>query len=226
MAGHPCRLHSVLHPPDDAFYAVRAVLGHQQQKFIAAVADQDIGLAQTALHGCGHGLQCFISHQMSKAVVDRLELVHIDHRHAAVHLAPGKELIKIAAGVGPGQGVYEGAALHAVAAVQQQPVAAHIQPAAIRQPGDQFQHTAPAAYLDILGNDKIGFLVLELDLIQNGLAGIGLGGNAVFAPGILVPYHVAVAGLFGQDAVTVQRKHLAVLRVYQTHHIKDALQPP
>ena len=100
------------------------------------------------------------------------------------------------------------------------------QPAAIRQPGDQFQHTAPAAYLDILGNDKIGFLVLELDLIQDGLAGIGLGGNAVFAPGILVPYHVAVAGLFGQDAVTVQRKHLAVLRVYQTHHIKDALQPP
>ena len=143
-----------------------------------------------------------------------------------MHLAPGKELIKIAAGVGPGQGVYEGAALHAVAAVQQQPVAAHIQPAAIRQPGDQFQHTAPAAYLDILGNDKIGFLVLELDLIQNGLAGIGLGGNAVFAPGILVPYHVAVAGLFGQDAVTVQRKHLAVLRVYQTYHIKDALQPP
>ena len=25
---------------------------------------------------------------------------------------------------------------------------------------------------------------------------------------------------------TVQRNHLAVLRVYQTHHIKDALQPP
>ena len=123
MAGHPCRLHSVLHPSDDAFYAVRAVLGHQQQKFIAAIADQDISLTQTALHGCGHGLQCFVSHQMSKAVVDRLELVHIDHRHTAVHLAPGKELIKIAAGVGPGQGVYEGAALHAVAAVQQQPVA-------------------------------------------------------------------------------------------------------
>ena len=143
-----------------------------------------------------------------------------------MHLAPGKELIKIAAGVGPGQRVYESAALHSVAAVQQQTVAAHIQPAAIRQPGDQFQHTAPAAYLDILGNDKIGFLVLELDLIQDGLAGVGFGGDAVFAPGIPVPYHVAVAGLFGQDAVTVQRKHLAVPRVYQTHHIKDALQPP
>ena len=103
---------------------------------------------------------------------------------------------------------------------------AHIQPTAIRQPGDHFQHTAPAAYLDVLGDDKVGFLVLELDLIQNGLAGVGFGRDAVFAPGILVPYHVAVAGLFGQDAVTVQRKHLAVLRVYQTHHIKDALQPP
>ena len=143
-----------------------------------------------------------------------------------MHLAPGKELIKIAAGVGPGQGVYEGAAFHAVAAVQQQTVAAHIQPAAIRQPGDQLQHTAPAAYLDVLGDDKVGFLALELDLIQNGLAGVGFGRDAVFAPGILVPYHVAVAGLFGQDAVAVQRKHLAVLRVYQTHHIKDALQPP
>ena len=37
---------------------------------------------------------------------------------------------------------------------------------------------------------------------------------------------MAAAGLFSQDAVTVQRKHLAVPRVYQTHHVKDALQPP
>ena len=51
----------------------------------------------------------------------------------------------------------------------------NIQPAAIRQPGDHFQHTAPAAYLDVLGDDKIGLLVLELDLIQNGLAGVGRG---------------------------------------------------
>ena len=37
---------------------------------------------------------------------------------------------------------------------------------------------------------------------------------------------MAAAGFFGQNAITVQRKHLAMLRVYQTHHIKDALQPP
>ena len=57
-------------------------LGEHQQKFVAAVAYQNIAAAYAAHNGLYNGAQRGIARRVAVGVIDLLEMVNIDNRHA------------------------------------------------------------------------------------------------------------------------------------------------
>ena len=54
----------------------------QQKKFVAAVAHQCIAAPQQGAHRLGHAIQGGISGGVAEAVIDLLEVVHVNHSHS------------------------------------------------------------------------------------------------------------------------------------------------
>src|SRR5450756_2688862 len=56
-------------------------------ELVVTKAGEEIHRTHRALYNRGDELQCFVSRQMSKAVVDVLEIVDIDHDLSLIHIS-------------------------------------------------------------------------------------------------------------------------------------------
>ena len=71
--------------------------GQHQQKFISAIADEQVRLPDAGLDGVCHRFQCHISGVMSIGVVADLEIVHIHQRDACGADDTGCDILIVAA---------------------------------------------------------------------------------------------------------------------------------
>ena len=104
------------------FLVEESLLGHtrkQQQELVTAVTDQNIGLADAGAHRVRNVAQCRVACGVAVAVVDELEAVHVDQRHALHALKVGAVGFKIAARIDVGQRVEEQLHILAARAVKQ-----------------------------------------------------------------------------------------------------------
>ena len=103
------RHHSLLHGIADLLQLCLEVIcrdaGQHQQKFIAAVADQQIRLPDTAADGLCNGFQCQISGVVAVGIVADLEIVDIHQGDARRAEVIAHHILVIAAVVGTGQSV-------------------------------------------------------------------------------------------------------------------------
>ena len=116
---HADAVHGLL---DLLFLVEKSFLGHarkQQQELVAAVADQNIGLANAGAHRVRNVAQRRIACGVAAAIVDELEVVYVDQRHALHALKVGAVGFKIAARIDVGQRVEEQLHILAARAVKQ-----------------------------------------------------------------------------------------------------------
>ena len=103
------RHHSLLHGIADLLQLCLEVIcrdaGQHQQKLIAAVADQQIRLPDTAADGLCNGFQCQISGVVAVGIVADLEIVDIHQGDARRAEVIAHHILVIAAVVGAGQSV-------------------------------------------------------------------------------------------------------------------------
>ena len=210
---HTDAAHSLL---DLLFLVEKSLLGHarkQQQELVATVADQNIGLANAGAHRVCNIAQRRIACGVAAAIVDELEVVYVDQRHALHALKVGAVGFKIAARIDVGQRVEEQLHILAARAVKQKTRAVCVNPAALVEPRDQLEHAGRAVDRNILGDDEIHLISCKFKLVERSMLCKRPCGDAVGAARIVIPERGAALACAVQNAVRIEIEHGVFCRV-------------
>ena len=104
--------------------------------------------------------------------------------------------------------------------IQQEPGAVGVDPAALTQLGQHFQHTGHPIQAQVFGNDEVHIRIGKFQLVQGRFLGECPGGNAVGAAAAVVPEGRAVAAVGMENALLVQFQHGIGSGVYEANNIE------
>ena len=150
-----------------------------------------------------------------------LEAVHVDERYALHALEVGAVGLEIAARIDARQRVEKQLHILAARAVEQEARAVRVDPAALVEPRDHFEHAGRAVDRNVLRDDEIHLVAGKFELVERGVLGEGARGDAVGAAAVGVPERGAALARAVQRAVRVQLEHGIGRRVDQTDDVKD-----
>ena len=187
VAGDACGLHPGAYLLEFGSYLLDGAAGQDKQEFVAAVADEDVGLTDAVPDDRRRHLQCQVAGLMAAGVVVDLEIVQVHDGDAEGAFEALHDVLIIAAVEGAGEAVV--VELDAVAGCL-----AHQCFAVLRVDGgapggalDELEDRGPALHLIVAGRD-----VGDVGAAGFQTAGFALGrqrqlGRAVAGEGVLIP---------------------------------------
>ena len=197
----------------------------QQQKLVAAKANQDIDRGDFRADRRGNIPQNGVPCRMTERVIDTLKIVHVNHRDTFHAFQMGSVGFKIPSGIHPGQRIHKQLDILSPAPFKQKPRAVRVNPASFIQLRQHFQYAGRSVQAQILGEDKVHVRAGEFQLIERGFLLKGARGNTVCAAAVVIPERRTVLLGFAKHALLIQLQNGVRDGVHQPNDVEKRFQP-